>query len=255
MAELKLIYNCDHNVLNREFLIRTITMQRNADTAIDKIHDIDSNGKVTQIINVSAVNYIKTIDESVTISPEIYNFYNNSIVWTRAFIPGVTGIYRVPAAGEKYLVNIKYAELTFIKYNSEDCPRCGGNNWYISPVQEGDTVKEVTGPYLVAQEFVKCLLTVPKTDRIDETYGSGLLMETGVPYLDDELTTFIRTAVNVAERQCIDKQLNSPNRGLDELLEKAIITSIDVDESSSGIYLYITLITMAGRQVNINFKV
>jgi hypothetical protein len=205
-----------------------------------------------QVPNVVRISEIRGID-GVVISPEIYNLYNNNIVWLVAR-SRPQGIYRVPPEGEGYEVTLKNMVAKLEKFTELECPRCNGNKWYLSPIQEGSSIEVVTGPYLVAQEFLKNLLTVPKTDRLDTMYGAGLLTETSVMMIDNQLENTIRSAVSVAEQQCKERGLSDPSRTIDEILDKAIIDSIEIDIATTSVYVFITLLTIGGKQARLSLK-
>jgi hypothetical protein len=99
----------------------------------------------------------------------------------------------------------------------------------------------------VAQEFLKCLLTIPGTDFLNVNYGGGLMPDGGVLYMDSNLTNEITNSIITAETQCKAMEANDYGRTLSDLLNTVTVTSLN--SSDSGVTAVLTLSTMAGQQV------
>ena len=101
------------------------------------------------------------------------------IVWAGGHIPGVLGKYRVHDIGEYYVVHLKHTITKFSRYAAEDCVRCNGTGWYVAPLSPEKGMEIASGPLLVAQEFLKCLLTTAGSDYLDGSYGARYLCNIG----------------------------------------------------------------------------
>ena len=258
MDELKLLHTCDHLITTSSLQFQELHMLKSG-ANIDMIYTTSpGTGEVTYIQNVKKIINIYSVRDSVFISPEIYNLSSNAIVWSGAslLIVNTSGPYRVPGVGEELIIQIQYTLTTAVSYIGEpvNCPRCYGNNWYIAAFPDGGSPSAVSGSLKVAQEFLKQLLTVPNTDKIDSGFGEGLMVETGVLYIDSALEEHISSSVTNAGIKCKEKQLLDSNRSTNELLDSVSVTDIQVDDVNSGVYVFITLITVEGKQVALNFK-
>jgi hypothetical protein len=238
-----LLYDCDHKILAKEFKVETVLVTRGP-----------SRTDPLPVKNVAAVSDILAGDGATIISPEIYNMYSDSIVWVKQHNPDVPGKYRTPAPGEVYQVTLKYFDILYTRYDASECIRCNGNGWYNAPLVPGTSLNYLRGPYLVAQEFLKVLFTIPGTDRLDENYGSGLITNTGIVNFDASLINHIKTCINIAETRCKEQYISDPNRSYNEILEKVIIDSITTNEQLGGIVVYLTLLTAAGNKLRLSLQ-
>lgn len=265
MAQLKLLQDCNHEITERNQSISTITMRR-----CYRIGDIYNGGDIdpiehhlsggTDIEDKEVINAVSTIDKIeqniggklITLSPEIYNLYDNRIVWTRKYKTGVTGKYRVPNTGESYNVTLKHTKIKFAHYSPDNCVRCNGTGWYVAPLTLERGIEIVRGPVLVAQEFLKCLLTTSGSDYLDGSYGASLLGNNGtVNYMDRNLSNNIRDAIRNAEVQCI-QNADFGVRTAGEILDRAVINTIEPNYDNSGVCISITLYTLEGSRISFN---
>lgn len=260
MTELRLIHNCNHIVTTRDLQVQELSMIKSAGI-VDKIYTTSVAGEIIYTKNVKRIISIYSVNNNVFISPEVYSlFSDNSVVWssTASTMGGViSNSYRVPNVGEEFIIKIQVTAITTSSYISDvvNCPKCAGNNWYIATFDEGYAPSTVYGTLRVAQEFLKTLLTVPNTDRIDSGFGEGFMTETGTLQLDAALEDHIASSITNAGVKCREKQLLDSNRSADETLDSVVITDIQLDDANSGVYVFISLTTVGGKQVALNFKV
>lgn len=266
MAQLKLLHDCNHDILEITQAVSTITMKRAYRVGniynpgnVDPIEPNPPYGPATGneeiITSVFAVDKIEQDigGKLVVLSPEIYNLYDNRIVWTRAHNPGVNGKYRVPGVAEYYSVKIKHTKTKFSHYaSSEDCIRCNGTGWYVAPLTLEKGAEMAQGPLLVAQEFLKCLLTTTGSDYLDSSYGASLLGNSGtINYIDKNLSNNIRDAIRNAEIQCI-QNTDLEVRSAGEILDRVVINAIEPNYNHLGVYINLTLYTLEGSRISFN---
>lgn len=255
VAQLRLVYNCDHIVSAKDMATTTITMRRGYRADGSYV-----GGNIDAIESVPSVYFIDKITYTppsglgtVTISPELYNLYSGRIVWLRPTTNATSGIYRIPNEGDNYTVTARYYTMTVTKHDLKDCPKCHGTGWYMSPLA-ATGIEAASGVLLVAQEFIKCLLTIPGTDYLADNYGGGLLTDGRMAYLDSNLTSHISDAVRSAEAQCI-ANTSLEVRDYDEILDRVVINSIDLDHSMPGASVVLTLYTLRGSQISFSINV
>lgn len=160
----------------------------------------------------------------------------------------------IPLPTQQFSAKIKYMDARMTIFADYNCPRCRGTGWYINPIADGGVTTIAAGPMSVAQDFIKCLLTTPGSNRLDETFGAGLILDSGVHYFDNALEGVMRSAVRTAEDQCISMQTDRPDAPSDELLQSAELIDIYHDAANSSIYLIIELITVAGATLRFKFS-
>lgn len=255
MAQLRLLQECNHEVVTRIPILDTVTLRRGYKADGTRIE-----GNIDFIEQVPAVSVIDKIVQNVSgtyviISPEIYNLYNNRVIWTRGYVPGVAGKYRAPNIGEVYTVYLKRISSEFCKYGASECVRCNGTGWYVAPLSLEHGMQLVSGPLLVAQEFIKCLLTTAGSDYLDSSYGASLLGNNGaINYIDKNLINNIRNAVKNAEIQC-RQNINLESRTVDEILDRVIINTIEPDYANAGVCVNLTLYTLEGSRVSFDVNI
>lgn len=254
MAHLRLLYDCDHVVVDRSFKTATVNMVRGyRGNGIFVGGNVDTIETVSAVYAVDKIVYRPTPQEEVILSPEIYNLYTDRIIWLVTPTPAVQGVYRIPQIGDAYEVTVKHTLYSVTKYDLRDCLRCRGTGWYVNPLT-GSGLASASGALLVAQEFIKCLLTIPGTDPLSDAYGAGLLMDNKVSYIDGDLHGHIRNAVKSAEMQCI-RNTSLELRDADEILDRVIIESIEDDYTMPGVSVILTLFTLQGSQIRFNLNV
>ncbi len=255
MAQLKLLQDCNHEVMEKTSSLSTVTLCRGY-----KLSGALNPGNIDPIEKVYDVSVIDKIEQNISgklivLSPEIYNLYDNRVVWTRRYAPGITGKYHVPNLGEYYNVHLKHMITKFSRYALEDCVRCNGTGWYVAPITTERGMEIASGPLLVAQEFIKCLLTTSGSDYLDDSYGASLLGNSGtINYLDKNTSNNIRDAIRNAEMQCI-QNIDFQTRPMNEILDHVVINTIEPDYNNSGVYVNLTLYTVEGSRVSFNLGV
>lgn len=268
MGDLKILHQCDHRVVTRTIKQTTQTMSRGLDS-----YDIIN---LPNIVSIDEVRY-----NNVIVNPMIYTLSGQRLCWAVGIYGDVdTQVWAwyenlpayeyyvasalntntettwdyVPAPYAEYEVDCTYMDATLELYNKSSCPKCLDQGWYVAPVPTVGDIDEASGVHLVAQVFLKCLLTVPGTDRLDMSTGAGLLPGDNVRYFDTTLEARIYDVVRQAEKQARDALINRSTENLDELLNAVSIVDIvyDVDNGLTRIVLRLT--TMAGTAVTFGME-
>lgn len=254
LAHLRMLYDCDHLITNKTYEVATIPMVRGYRSNGDFTGgNVDIIEKVSAIYAVDNITYLSGHQEEIILSPEIYNLYSDRIVWLVTPTPAIRDMYRIPAYGDKYDITARYVSYSVTKYDIRDCVRCRGTGWYVNPLTNAG-LEVASGVLLVAQEFIKCLLTIPGTDPMSDSYGAGLLVDNKISYINNDLHGHIRNAVKSAEIQCI-RNTSLELRDTDEILDRVVIESIEDDYTMPGVSVVLTLFTLRGSQIRFNMNV
>lgn len=259
-VKLRLIQECNHKILTR---VQTIT---STPIYMKKGYRIDSSGSyalyndsidfIDSCPTISNVNELYVVENDVkrVISSDIYNLYKNTIVWLP--LPSSLtkeGSYVAPTSGQEYYINGKYFEGDYVEYTALTCSRCYGKGWFLDIVKEGSNITTITGPYLVAQEFIQALLNTQGSDRLHAGYGASLFSNQ-VRYLNDQILEDVRTCVISAEMQVKALHSSDTSRTDQDRLNSVIVNNIEIDEDNLGIIINVTLITDYGNKITFNLN-
>jgi len=242
MGELNLIQVCDHTV--------TITTKETTDVTIvrsdEQLDSIPIAGKPINIINV-------TDSYSNILSSDIYNLYGYTVVWID------TGVsypkYRTPLIGESYIAKVVRTQVNSQSYSPSNCPKCGGHGWYVDIVDPSAGTRVIEGIERVAQEYLKCLLTIRGTDSLFLDYGTDFMDALGSDVADPAVRAAVSAALKEAENQVITNQSMDLTRDADSLLLSANLTSLIYDEEGPGFFIAISITTVEGTTANSNIIV
>jgi hypothetical protein len=211
MPGVKIRHTCDHKVITRteaELPLRTLRGSGNVDI-------VYSQGTIKDIVSVSNIDgsspYVKNID---------YRQYgHNRIEWISAIRP---------VSGNNYIVTIKVSKVEVEEFSLTECPRCGSNGWYVNLIDANTGKFElVSGPEKTVQDYLKLLLTMLEQNRLDSTYGSGLLtVSRGTSSDTNNITSLIGTIVRDCESQLKERQ----SRKLSKILMSEALSHIEINE-------------------------
>lgn len=258
MGELQIVHQCDHRIITKETL-----------TAIVPITKGSGDYDVIDMPNIIRID--KIIMNYEIIMPALYYLQNQRINWVPRNNPvqfmfpgtqppdielivldGYTTYYKnpygfgTPITGVVYDAYITYVEATLTPYGLDNCPRCYAQGWYIAPAPVSGDLTSVTGALLVAQAFLKCLLSEPGTDRLDVKSGAGLLPADGIRYFDKNVVNDIYMVVSIAESQTKASLIERGTESLDELLDRVEIVDTLLDIDSGKVYVELKIYTMEG---------
>jgi hypothetical protein len=248
--QLQLLYQCDHNVIERTIDTGSAVVTKSDTLNIDQLRPTLNN-----VLGIDKLEYTDADGNAVEVSPEIYNLYNDTIVWQRSYNISYTGRYRIPAPGETYKIYFKFMKATLTKYTLEECTRCNGTGWYLNPIQEGSNLNTISGPLLVAQDFIKMLLTTPGDDRLSPSYGTAIFPEVGINYFDKGIESYVAASISAAEFKCRNAQVLETWRTADDILDKATIKDIATDIDTGVLAVSVELTTQAGTHVSFDVNI
>lgn len=169
------------------------------------------------------VDYSKFFKEGASISEplpvELYqSFLHNRIKWNV----------------EPPLVYVVTATIQFngndaIQYSGRDCPICDGKGWFVDIFNNQGEFQKDSGIFLVAQRFIKDLLTELESSVINLQYGTTLKQAIATSVVDDEeMFDDIRLIVSgVEDRYILRQQEEYISLETDERLTKAWVRKIE----------------------------
>lgn len=244
---LQVIYGCDHYIQYNNNMYDVIKMHRQSDGfSPDKLPDninIVRIDKIYKMSNNEEIVYYENYHYKQTVSPNI-------IEW----VPTAPNI---PNQGEEYFIQCFYVQISVEKYKQESCPRCGGNGWYISLVNEtGMSVKKLDGLTKLLQEFIKVLYT----DKGPSGYGSNIndVIATSV-YDPSRIYSEIISSILDCAEQIKTMQKNAIFDGIEiddsERLLNVVINKILYSREETCFYVSISIYNVLGESVKFNFKV
>lgn len=229
---LKVVHTCSHIVPTTTNTKESITFLKSSssidifkDATIGRIEYIKHNGKLyfpNQHFKLSGVN-------------QIYWAVSNR-----------------PAEGETLVMNF-YSEKTLSQsYESENCPRCLGNGWYVSVASSDLAIELATGLDKLIQDFLKILLT----DSRYYVSGTSLASVVGeIIRSDTDVASMISTAIREAETKLkriqYEMLLDSKEVSDSELLRSVTIDEVTRLDSNDGYYIMLTLINEESYAVSI----
>lgn len=256
---IQMLQDCNHKILNRSQNVTSspITMKRgyikDPQTGDYTLSSATQDQIVDKLIAIHIDElYVMESNVKRIISPTVYTLYNNRIIWLDTSLMTTSGAYTPPTIGQTYYIGLKYYAYDYKEYTASNCPRCYSRGWFMNFTQDGNDIYAAAGPYVVAQEFIKCLANIQSSDRLDLAYGTNLF-DGDVRYLDSKLVEDVRQAVISAESQCKALQaMDVAARPDNEILESAIINSIELDEENTAVIVNITLVTVYGNKISFN---
>lgn len=238
----RVIYSCDHVIVDRVREYGDIEMTRNETVGFpDKLYPNISMIRVDEILNKDkTIQYSKNVDFQQKTSPDI-------IEWV-----GVSGI---PDRGEKYFVRGAYIKTIIRKETIESCDRCYGNGWY-ADIFNSENNLTVTGEEKLMQDFVKVLFTEKQADG----YGSTIrdILSENI-YNEVDLGLEISNIIKDCEDQIKSAQRSNINNGiplpLEETLSEINVKKVIFVREENTCYISIAVINGTGNSTQFTFKI
>lgn len=244
----QIIYTCDHIIKDNTSKYGTLTVTRGE----NKVYDY-----MGQSVYVARVDRVWSLNEQgkPVYYYENYNFVRlhgtNILQW----IPTADQ----PAPGQQYFVLCHYIQISITKYEEDgsDCPRCYGNGWYLSFLDESQLqVNELIGMNKLVQDFIKILFTTKDSTG----YGSNLNNMVGQEIYDiDAKCSEIVNEITSCVLKYKSIQQNSEILGADmsdeEKLADVVINNVEYDYETGGFFISLTIINAAGNTKGFNLQV
>lgn len=244
MKEQKIVFKCNHaiNILKRQV---TLFNLKRGDGDTDQITNVGSISKifyVSEDSNDGIVNYVYGVD---------YVLNNSKVLWLTENRPTRGKYYTCEA-----LHNSRY--IKDYSNNPENCERCNGMGWYLSPLSTAYKRFEsaLDLPKLV-QDYIKIVYT-----RYDEEqdYGCYIVDYVGMAVSDIEgFISDVTAELQYAANRLKAIQQNAINSGAqytdEELLDYIVINTTDFDRDKNALYINMTLVSAAGGNATLAFEV
>lgn len=239
--EPKIVHACNHMIVSKTKQYGCINMVRG-----DSPNMHDSVPKNIKIIRVDRI-------ESATgkIFKKGYH-YNQSISqdiieWTLR--------EDTPVYNETYSVYAAYIYISSSKHHVGECPRCGGNGWYVSLTNSEGQMGFVEGSQKLIQDFVKIINT-----ESDGTYGTTLknILGTNI-YSEVDINNSISSSIMSCQEYLVSKQNLELQSGTqlsdDELLERIEVRQAYFAREESAYVISLVIYNRAGKAIKFNFKI
>lgn len=237
----KIVYICDHDILETKSELVTRVVTRGTEEASDKITPL-------RIGMLWHAEY-----NGSTYLPDVHfqKVGENRVGW-------ICNPSKRPIPGDTYSVIFEESRQVITSYEADTCTRCGGNGWYVDIASHADNaIKEVSGDDKMAQDFIKILLTDNRYYPAGTSFKS---IQGRIARDETEMITAVTIAIREAESilKLHQYQLTLANEDAvsdEERLSAVVINEIEVLASRDGFYIDITLINEANLAVQISLQI
>ena len=159
---------------------------------------------------------------------------------------------------EMYMLNMSYYRTVNKLYEENECPRCGGEGWYVGVFEDGNiNPSSVDGGNKLIQSFLKYIYT----RKLDSGYGSRMTSIPGKYNMSDSeiINMAIQTELMSFKDYYTDKIstaiLNGQKVGDSERLVSQTVSNIEIDEQNRAIKVVVTFGTKDGTLSSVNLMV
>ncbi|MDF2841752.1 MAG: hypothetical protein K0R00_178 [Herbinix sp.] len=163
-----------------------------------------------------------------------------------------------PVPGTTYCVECYYIQPDIAEYESDDCPRCLGNGWYVDLMPQSETnITTITGSNKIVQDFIKMIFTYQVEGS---SYGTKISDYAGKAVYDinqtcSEVASIFYVAANYYKELQMSSILDGNQLTDDEILESIIINSIEYDEGTGSIYAEVSLRSRSGLESEVGIGI
>ena len=159
---------------------------------------------------------------------------------------------------EIYMLDIDYSRTVNKLYEENECPRCGGENWYVGVFEDGNiNPSSVSGGNKLIQSFLKYIYT----KKLDTGYGSRITSIPGKYNMNDSdiINMAVQTELMSFKDYYTDKIstaiLNGHKIDDSERLVSQTVSNIEIDEQNRAIKVVVTFGTKDGTLSSVNLMV
>lgn len=239
--EPKIVHACNHMIVSKTKQYGRINMVRGDSP---NMHDaMPRNIKVTRVDRIESAEgrvFKKGYHYNQSISQDI-------IEWTSK--------EGTPAYNESYAVYAAYIYTSSSKHHVGECPRCGGNGWYVSLTNSEGQMGFVEGAQKLIQDFIKIINT-----ESDGTYGSTIKNVLGENiYSEININNSISSSIMSCQEFLLAKQNLELQNGVelpdDELLERIEVKQVYFAREESAYVISLVIYNKAGKAIRFNFKI
>jgi hypothetical protein len=181
--------------------------------------------------------------------------YNQTV--STNILEWITSAANIPQPGEHYFMQCLYIKIDVNKYIPEECPRCGGNGWYVNIIDTaGSSIQIVDGSSKLAQDFIKILYT----DKNTSGYGTSIRDVIGMPIYDpksiySEIVSSIKDCEEQIKKSQKEASINGINISEEEILSSITVNTIQYVKDQATFYVSVSLINVLGTAIKFNFKI
>lgn len=241
--EPKIIFPCDHSIVNKERCYGDVEITRNANSG-----NIDVFPLSVQFLRIDRVlNHDKTVEYTENIDYFIENS-TNSIRWLK--IPQ----YFKEKSPTKYFVRGLYVKTTVTQEDEVQCSRCFGNGWYVNVFSSEEDIK-ITGFDKLLQDIIKYLFTERQSDgygsELKDLIAEALYDEIELRYKISEILNDCSESIKYKQQDALTRQADL---SLDETLSSITLTDVYVDYDESTCYITISIKNAANEEASFVFK-
>ena len=240
----KLIFSCDHIIVNKVKCYGQILMTRDISGGFpDKVAPNISIIRIDQITDITGTNeYSYGIDYEQKVSDDIIEWINP---------------LNNPKPGEQYCIIASYVKTVVEKSDANNCNRCDGNGWYVDIFGGGEAnIPTVSGEDKLTQDFIKVLFTEKDSSgfgsNIKDILGSNIYNEVELGLQVSEIISDCTNQIKEAQKQQLDS-------GVPLLAEEALdsieITQILFVREELTCYISIRIMNEAGSVIKFSFKI
>lgn len=212
---------------------------------------ITENGVSTPVISGSCDVFSAgehfDVDQVIKQNEKRGVFQSISILWYRGVTPP-----------DMYMLNIDYSRTVNKLYEENECPRCGGEGWYVGVFEDGNiNPSSVDGGNKLIQSFLKYIYT----RKLDSGYGSRMTSIPGKYNMSDSeiINMAIQTELMSFKDYYTDKIstaiLNGQKVSDSERLVSQTVSNIEIDEQNRAIKVVVTFGTKDGTLSSVNLMV
>lgn len=156
---------------------------------------------------------------------------------------------------EMYMANINYARTINKLYGENECPRCGGEGWYVGIFEDGNiNPSVVSGGNKLIQSFLKYIYT----RKLDSGYGSRMTSIPGKYNMSDSelINIAVQNELMSFKDYYTDKIstaiLNGHKVDDSERLVSQAVSNIEIDEENRAIKVSVVFGTKDGTLSSVN---
>ena len=157
-----------------------------------------------------------------------------------------------------YLITLGYTRVVNKLYDENECPRCGGEGWYVGIFENGNiNPSSVSGGNKLVQSFLKYIYT----KKLASGYGSRI---TGIPgkysmndveMINAEVQSELMSFKDYYTDKISAAVLNGKKVEDSEKLVSQTVSNIEIDEENKAIKVTVTFSTKDGSLGSVNLTV
>lgn len=243
----QIVHVCNHIIETYQKKLGMLTMTHGTSLGDD---EVSMGIMIEKVYNIYSVINENNLDYRFYRQGTDYNIVNKNLIkWISDNHPG---------AGETYYLECYYTIPDIQEYESEDCPRCLNNGWYVDLMPQSEMyISELSGMNKIVQDFIKMIFTYQSEENL---YGTKIVdyagqVITNLNQTCSEITSILYSAADRYKELQMASMLDGNQLADDEILDHISIDSIEYDEDSGGIYVDLVLFSRSGVQSEVGIGI